>query len=74
MSSSGTLARISYQPNCDHCNAKGQTRAAVYDARTAHGYWAYLCEIHFSETGGKLGVGFGQRLVIEHRPEKDYHL
>lgn len=51
-------------PNCDHCRAKNRVTPAEYDARTAMGYWAYLCQTHFTETGGRLGTGFGQRLIM----------
>lgn len=60
-----TQALVSSLPHCDHCWAKGRHRVADYDAKTAHGYWAYLCEAHFIETGGQLGLGKGQRLIVK---------
>jgi len=45
-------------PKCDVCGAK-----AVYDSKTIHGPWAYLCELHFRRLGIGLGVGKGQKLT-----------
>lgn len=47
--------------DCDFCGS-----AAVYDARTKMGPWAYQCESCFLIHGpGQLGTGFGQRLVLD---------
>ena len=43
---------------CDVCGSK-----AVYDAKTIHGPWAFLCEPHFLILGVGLGVGKGQKLT-----------
>lgn len=53
-------AQMTRIPLCDFC-----TDPAGYDAqmlgRTA---WAYFCEYHFgSSSVGRLGTGYGQRLV-----------
>jgi len=46
-------------PKCDFCSNK-----AGYDMKLARGgYWAYLCEDH-KKLGIKLGVGYGQKLVL----------
>ena len=48
-----------HNATCDYCNAK-----AIYDAATSRGPWAFMCDAHFStESAGRLGLGFGQRLV-----------
>lgn len=65
MTTSGIEVLVASPRYCDHCQAKGHQRVANYDAKTAHGYWAYLCEVHFIETGGQLGLGKGQRLIIK---------
>lgn len=48
-------------PSCDFCDEE-----AVYDGRMAHrSSWAYFCENHWRTTGiGRLGTGYGQRLVL----------
>lgn len=40
-------------------------RSARYDARTKGGSWAYLCHPCFKARGVGLGLGRGQRLVLE---------
>lgn len=47
-------------PNCDICHA----RACVYDGKTKHGPWAYMCEPCYTKNGMGLGLGLGQRLVL----------
>ena len=48
-------------PACDVCGDP-----AVYDAKTKSGPWANLCEKDFKVHGlGKLGTGYGQRLVLK---------
>jgi len=52
--------KVDELPKCDFCNNK-----ASYDMKMAKGgYWAYVCEEH-KKLGIKLGVGYGQRLVLE---------
>jgi hypothetical protein len=44
---------------------------AHYDARTNDGRWANVCEAHFrSHTPGRLGTGYGQRLIVGERPPR----
>lgn len=53
-------------PACDVCRACGIDTAAVIDAKTIHGPWAYMCEGHWRTMGAtypRLGEGKGQRLV-----------
>ena len=51
---------INQERSCDFC---GET--AQYDAITIYGPWANMCQDCFDGKGmGKLGTGFGQRLVL----------
>ena len=58
---------------CDVCKYESKTEVeAEYDARMLNGQWANLCGIHFdSRTGGKLGTGIGQRLIVGPKPAQD---
>lgn len=64
------IAYISAAKLCDVCKFEhNQEVTAEYDARMLNGQWANLCEIHFeSRTGGKLGTGMGQRLIVGEKP------
>lgn len=54
-------AKVAVIPTCDVC----KTFPAVYDGKTVHGPWAYMCQACWDEIGiGRLGTGFGQRLVV----------
>jgi len=54
-----TIAYVDHRPTCDFC-----AKTAVYDAKMTQGPWAFMCDDHFgSESDGRLGLGFGQRLV-----------
>jgi len=58
MSEKVTVAKL---PTCNFC-----TNLAGYDARTVFGSWAYLCEEHFYPLSeGRLGTGWGQKLILE---------
>ena len=46
-------------PNCDFCG-----EVADYDARTKVGAWANMCQTCFTSFGVGLGLGLGQRLVL----------
>jgi hypothetical protein len=50
---------LTTRPNCDICHS----RPAIADAKTHSGPWAYLCEDHFNQRAGGLGVGRGQILL-----------
>jgi len=53
-------------PMCDICDSMGITCTARYDgAMNSTGQWAYMCEKHWLERGGMLGVGRGQRLKVK---------
>lgn len=61
MSGHGTEVKVANLPTCNFC-----TNLAGYDAQTAFGPWAYLCTDHFfSFSTGRLGMGYGQKLILE---------
>ncbi len=47
-------------PKCDVCG-----KPAMYDAKTIHGPWAYLCQNCFKEVGVGLGLGKGQKIITD---------
>jgi len=58
-------ALVSKLPNCDFCTAEGVTEPAEYDGKTKRGPWGYMCQQHFDQYGVGLGLGLGQKLVLE---------
>lgn len=53
-------AQVVELPACDFC---GET--ASYDGATFLGPWAFMCEADWqANSSGKLGTGYGQRLVL----------
>ena len=52
--------KIDVLPACDFC----KTNEAKYDGRTTLGPWAYMCQSCFRIYGVGLGLGKGQRLVL----------
>lgn len=48
------------RPCCDICHE----RAAAIDGATTHGPWAYMCVPCHEAHGVGLGLGRGQRLLI----------
>lgn len=73
----GDTAIVTRLPACDFCKAYAahiwkkygavvEIQPARFDAQTIQGSWANMCPDHFLEKGyGKLGTGFGQRLIEE---------
>ena len=61
-----TQVEVSELPQCDFCreNPLVKYQVAHYDFKTRMGPWAYGCREHFKKYGIKLGLGFGQELVI----------
>ena len=55
-------AAVSKRPKCDTCDA-----AAMYDYRTAYGFWAYGCADCYRtlRLHDELGTGKGQFLVVK---------
>jgi hypothetical protein len=49
------------RPGCDLC----QGRPAAIDGKTVFGGWAYMCVPCHDAYGLGLGLGRGQRLLIE---------
>lgn len=61
-------AIVAVKPKCDiHKLADGDPDfEADYDVRLpAYGSWGNVCHRHFMEVGASLGMGKGQRLLIE---------
>lgn len=64
-----TKVTVSKLPPCDFCVhvfGRPVPNLAAYDGATKrNGQWANMCEEHWGEFGnGRLGTGFGQRLVL----------
>lgn len=49
------------RPPCDLCNQ----RPAAIDGKTTFGAWAYMCVPCHEQYGVGLGLGKGQRLLID---------
>lgn len=65
-----TVAVLPTLPTCDICRADisaRRIRPARYDAKTAMGPWAFMCEAHYLiyRAHGQLGLGLGQALETE---------
>lgn len=59
---------VSKLPQCNFCNLP-----ARYDSALIAGAWAYVCTEHWvTYTNKKLGTGYGQRLVLKGKTEKDF--
>lgn len=56
---------VSVLPNCDFCLAMRCKVQAEVDGKTTLGVWANMCARHFSTKGIKLGLGYGQKLILE---------
>ena len=52
-------------PKCDFCLAMGHNVNAIVDGKTTLGVWANMCARHFATKGIALGLGKGQRLILE---------
>lgn len=50
-------------PQCQFVHGTRDPELALYDGKTIHGPWAYMCAEHFRLYGVGLGTGKGQRLV-----------
>ena len=61
-----TETKVKTFPRCDFCPSD-----ALYDGRTTAGPWANMCNLHFQQHGVGLGLGKGQRLVIEQAVDPD---
>ena len=54
------IVKMSKIPKCDFCKEQ-----ALYDGRTVTGVWAYMCSKHYMSYGVGLGVGKGQRIMLD---------
>lgn len=66
----GTVTTVTALPKCDICvHVKHlpaeEAKPAYVDGATIGGPWAYMCFEHYAYHGIGLGVGRGQRLVLE---------
>jgi hypothetical protein len=53
--------KVSEFPACDFCG-----HDAHYDGMTRmNGAWANMCDFHFKQAGVGLGLGKGQKLILE---------
>lgn len=52
--------KVDYLPKCDFCDSE-----AGYDGKTNTGPWANMCSNHFKQHGVGLGLGKGQKLILE---------
>jgi len=55
------------RPGCDICAGRGEKALAAVDGATRMGPWAYMCIPCFDTYGVGLGMGKGQRLLIEEK-------
>lgn len=62
---SGQEVVVTVIPLCDYCKQFGINRLAVVDGKTHVGLWANMCEPDFKAHGVGLGLGKGQRLVLQ---------
>lgn len=56
-------AKVARIPNCDFPHEAKVP--ALYDGATHSGQWAYMCQAHFDRYGRGLGMGKGQRLILD---------
>lgn len=56
------------------CQGDRCSRDARFDAKTARGPWAYLCEQCAREEGVSIGLGRGQLLLVIGEALPDYLL
>lgn len=70
----GKEAVVDELPLCDLCKMEGSETIAKYDGKTRQGPWGYMCEMHFKTHGIGLGLGRGQKLVLEKREEEGKHI
>jgi hypothetical protein len=66
MNKDHTTVTLPKRPICD---IPGCTKPAYADAKTNQGPWAYLCDSHFTVHGIKLGLGYGQEIIVKGEKE-----
>lgn len=63
---SGAVAYVTELPSCDiHRTVSDTVVPAGYDGATRFGSWAFMCDGCFLTYGLGLGIGRGQRLVLD---------
>jgi len=70
MNADHTEVKVAVIPDCNICAyspIQSTSVPAVYDGKTNLGPWAYMCEEHFRTHGIGLGLGKGQKLVLENK-------
>lgn len=65
MTKAHTEVVVDSLPDCDFCRREDRTTAANYDGRTTYGPWAYMCQECFEQFGIGLGLGKGQKLLLQ---------
>lgn len=60
-----TTAPVAVIPPCDFCKRLNILEPSTVDGKTHVGLWAYMCEGDFQIHGVGLGLGKGQRLVLQ---------
>ena len=62
-----TEVKVEVLPKCDFCDSQ-----AAYDGKTKMGPWANMCEAHFKVHGIGVGLGRGQRLILNQKQKVQY--
>ena len=65
MTAPHTEVVVAELPDCNFCSIQGAKEPARFDFRSSNGQWAYGCYVHFLQYQGKLGLGQGQKLILE---------
>lgn len=65
-----TKVKVGDLPNCDFCLMDGKEVKAKYDAKVNYIWWGgtawgNLCQKHFDLFKCKLGLGYGQELILD---------
>lgn len=62
---------VTGEKDCDFCSERSFHTTATVDGKTIMGPWANMCDLHFEEYGVGLGLGKGQRLIVQaYDPDK----
>ena len=66
MNAEGTEAKVARIPPCDLCMILGRGEVpAEVDGKTWDGAWGFMCGPCHKVYGLGLGIGLGQRLVLD---------
>lgn len=61
-----TEVAVEVLPKCDFCDSQ-----AAYDGKTKMAPWANMCAAHFKVYGIGLGLGRGQRLILNKQQQRE---